>query len=525
MEKQIGNNNYGNLKAIRVSTNVRSTSYTNSQVRHTVNPPILHVDRREVQINKWVILALSASATFMTALDGSIVNIGLPSIARTFHVGVSGAIEWIIIGYLVVIAAALLTFGRLADMIGRKPIFFTGLIVFILGSMLCGLAPSLLLLILARLFQGLGAALIFSVNVAMITSTFPNKERGLALGLNSVIISLGVAAGPTIGGIITQYLTWRWIFYVNVPISILVLLAATYFYREQRLPREQQGQFDPAGAIVLALGLAALTLGLSFGQEWGWLSAGTLLSLGMGIVMLAVAVYIEMHIKHPILNLRLLMNRVFAFANISFMLCMMALFAPGFLLPFYFEQLRGFSIIQTGLLMTPLSLTLAATAPISGSIADRLGSRWLSPVGLGIACFGLVLLSQLNTHSSTGDIIWRLAVIGFGQGIFQSPNTRTMMGAAPRNAQGEASGILATGRVIGQSMSVAITGTVFAALGGATAGTLISSSGAHTLSSTNLNGLQNTFVNSFHAALLTCAAFAALGIFTALARGDEETAK
>ena len=525
MEKKVENNTYGNLEAISMSTIARPSTYSSSPASHTVNPPILHMDRSEVQANKWVILALSASATFMTALDGSIVNIGMPSIANNFHVGVSGAIEWIIIGYLVVIAAALLTFGRLADMIGRKPIFFTGLIVFVFGSMLSGLAPSLLFLVLARLVQGLGGALIFSVNVAMITSIFPNKERGLALGLNSVVISLGVATGPTLGGIITQYLTWRWIFYVNVPVSILVLLAAIYFYREQRLPREQQGQFDPIGAVVLALGLAALTLGLSFGQEWGWLSAGTLLSLGAGIVMLAVAVYIEMHIKHPILNLRLLMNRVFAFANISFMLCMMALFAPGFLLPFYFEELRGFSIIQTGLLMTPLPLTLALIAPISGTLADRLGSRWLSPIGLGMACFGLVLLSQLNVHSSTGDIIWRLAVIGFGQGIFQSPNTRTMMGAAPRNAQGEASGILATGRVIGQSMSVAITGTVFAALGGATAGTLLSSPQVHTLSSTNLNGLQNTFAGSFHAALLTCAAFAALGIFTALARGDEATGR
>ena len=528
MEKKTGNNTYGNTQAISMSTTApHAPTHAGNQASHAVNPPTLRMDGHEAQVNKWVILALSASATFMTALDGSIVNIGLPSIANTFHVGVSGAIEWIIIGYLVVIAAVLLTFGRLADMIGRKPIFFTGLIVFVLGSMLSGLAPSLLFLVLARLFQGLGGALIFSVNVAMITSSFPNKERGLALGLNSVVISLGVATGPTLGGIITQYLTWRWIFYVNVPVSILVLLAATYFYREPRTPREQQGPFDPIGAIVLALGLAALTLGLSFGQEWGWLSAGTLFSLGAGVVMLATAVYVEMHIEHPVLNLRLLTNRVFAFANISFMLCMMALFAPGFLLPFYFEELRGFPVIQTGLLMTPLPLTLAVTAPISGSIADRLGSRWLSPIGLGLACFGLVLLSQLNAHSSTGDIIWRLAVIGFGQGIFQSPNTRTMMGAAPRNAQGEASGILATGRVIGQSMSVAITGTVFAALGGATAGTLLSSphAHAHSLSPTNITGLQSTFAGSFHAALLTCAAFAALGIFTALARGDEATGK
>ncbi|WP_220195257.1 MFS transporter [Ktedonospora formicarum] len=470
--------------------------------------------------NKWVIWALAASASFMTTLDGSIVNIGLPNIARTFQVQLGGATEWIIIGYLVVIAATLLTFGRLADLIGRKRIFIAGLIVFVLGSALCGLSNTLLFLILARLFQGLGGALIFAVNVAMITSTFGPRERGLALGLNAVVVSLGVAAGPTIGGIITQYLTWRWIFYVNVPISIVVLLAGWYFYHETIQTGKKLERFDPVGAILLAIGMAALTLGLSFGQEWGWLSAETLSSLVVAVVVLTVAVYVELHIESPILSMKLITNRVFAFANISFMLCMMALFAPGFLLPFYLEELRGFSTIQTGLLLTPLPLMLAIAAPLSGSIADRLGSRWLSPIGLSIACVGLVLVSQVDTHSTVWDIAWRLAITGFGQGMFQSPNTRTMMGAAPLHAQGEASGLLATGRVVGQCLSVALTGTVFAALGGSFAGSLLSSPQAHQFSAARIGELQSTFVGAFHVALLVCALFAALGIFTALARGN-----
>jgi len=213
-------------------------------------------------------------------------------------------------------------------------------------------------------------------------------------------------------------------------------------------------------------------------------------------------------------------KRVFLFANISFMLCMMALFAPGFLMPFYFEQLRGFSTVETGLLLTPLSITFALVAPFSGALADRFGSRWLSPTGLAIACFGLFLLSQVNAQSSLFDIIWRLIIIGIGQGIFQSPNTRTIMGAAPHEKQGEASGLLATGRVIGQSLSVALIGTVFAAFGGAIAGNLLFTQ-AHTLSPAKVTTLQATFVNSFHAGLLVCAAFAAIGIFTAIARGKQ----
>src|SRR5258706_8604058 len=273
MDKERRNNKYEKFETASVNGAARALTAPVRAVHHAANPPSSHTGQLPAQMTKWLVLALAGAASFMTTLDSSIVNIGLPSIARTFHVGVSGAIEWTIIGYLVVIAALLLTFGRLADMIGRKPIFLTGLVVFILGSALSGLAPSLSLLIVARLFQGIGGALIFSVNVAMITSTFPSNERGLALGLNAVIVSLGVAAGPTIGGIITQYLTWRWIFYVNVPICMLVLLAAFYFYREHRPQREQHERFDPIGATGLAIGLAALTLGLSFGQEWGWLSA------------------------------------------------------------------------------------------------------------------------------------------------------------------------------------------------------------------------------------------------------------
>src|ERR1700724_466061 len=225
MDKELRHNKYRTFETASVNGATHALTAPIRAVHHAANPPSSKSGELQGQVNKWIVLALSAAASFMTTLDGSIVNIGLPSIARTFHVGISGATGWIIIGYLVVIAALLLTLGRLADMIGRKPIFLTGLVVFILGSALSGLAPSLLLLILARLFQGIGGALIFSVNVAMITSTFSSHERGLALGLNMAVVSLGVAAGPTFGGVITQFLSWRWIFYVNVPICLLLLLA------------------------------------------------------------------------------------------------------------------------------------------------------------------------------------------------------------------------------------------------------------------------------------------------------------
>jgi EmrB/QacA subfamily drug resistance transporter len=489
-------------------------------------PGIFHLhppdgDGRE-HANKWAVLILAASGGFMTTLDSSIVNIGLPAIARTFGVGVSGAIEWIIIGYLLVIASVLLTFGRLADMIGRKPIYLAGLVIFVLGSVFSGAAPSLTLLILARIFQGLGGALIFSVNIAMVTSVFPARERGRALGLNSVVVALGISLGPTIGGVITQYFTWRWIFYVNVPVGIVVLVASMRILTERM--HKGRGHFDLPGAALFALGLASFTLGLSFGQEWGWSSPAVIGAIVIGVVALICAVLVERKVPDPILSIKLLKNRVFASANISFMLAMLALFAPGFLLPFYFEELRGFSVVQAGLLLTPLPVTLAIMAPLSGTLADRIGSSWLSPLGLAISCLGLFFLSQIDAHSTIPDILWRLVLTGIGQGLFQAPNTRALMGAARPSEQGIASGVLATGRVIGQSLSVAIGGTIFTSFGAAAAGTLLATQGQH-LPASRVNELQQTFVSGFHAALLICAAFAAIGIFTALVRGNEAKRK
>jgi len=465
-----------------------------------------------------VVLALSGTVTFMTTLDSSIVNIGLPSIARAFGVQLSGTIEWVLISYLVVIAAVLLTFGRLADMLGRKPFFLAGLAVFTLGSALCGAAPSLGALIAARCLQGLGAAAIFSVNVAMITRSFPAAERGRALGINMILLALGVSVGPTVGGILTQALSWRWIFYVNLPIGAMVMLAAWRLLTERSHLERQH--FDLSGAALLAVGLAALTLGLSFGQEWGWGSPRFVGTMVIAVAALASAAWVERRVSAPVLDPALLRNRVFLLANLAFMICMLALFAVGFLLPFYLEELRGYDTLRAGLLLTPLPLTLAVVAPLSGALADRVGSRWLAPLGLAIACAGLLLLSGLTRASSIAYLIVCLIVTGIGQGLFQSPNVRAIMGAAPPDEQGVASSTLATVRVIGQAMSVAVAGAVFTSLGGAAAGAALAA-GQETLSVEQVQALQQTFVTSLHATFLVCAVLTALGVLIALGRGKE----
>ncbi|MEO7002909.1 MAG: DHA2 family efflux MFS transporter permease subunit [Ktedonobacterales bacterium] len=469
------------------------------------------------QANKWAVFAVIAIGVFMATLDSSIVNISLPAIGAYFNVPLNGSVEWVIISYLVVIAATLLTIGRLADMIGRKYIWLTGLIIFTLGSALSGASPSLELLIAARAFQGLGGALIMAISPAMLTGAFPTSERGRALGLNALTVALGVSAGPTLGGIITESLTWRWIFYVNVPIGILGVIFTLRVLKE-RLQRNK-GQFDPLGAVLLGVGLASLTLGLSFGQEWGWTSPRLIIALIVGVVPLVALVFVERWVKSPIVRFELLKDRVFASANLSLVLSFLALFAVSFMLPFYLEQLRDFSIIESGLLLTPLPLTIAALAPLSGALADRIGTRWLAAGGLAIACIGLVLISQLNAQSSLFDIIWRLAFTGVGQALFQSPNNSALMGAAPRGQQGVASGFLATGRVVGQSLSVALAGAVFASLGGSAAGIAltIKRQGAHVLAP--VATLESQFAHAFQVTFLVCAAICAIGIAASLVRG------
>src|SRR5207248_5773479 len=446
----------------------------NSKVLSTrKSDAISNKDDGQEHANKWAVLAILAIGIFMATLDTSIVNISLPTIAHYFGVPLNGAIEWIIIAYLVVIAGVLLTTGRLADMIGRKPIWVAGLIIFTVGSATCGASVSLGMLIAARALQGLGGAFIMAISPAMLTNAFPAHERGRALGLNAVVVALGVSTGPTLGGIITSTLSWRWIFFVNLPIGIIGLILTMRILKEKM--RWNPGKFDPAGAILLALGLVAITLGLSFGQEWGWNSPLLIGCLATGFIALILLYIVEKRVADPIINLSLLHNRVFLSATLSLVLSFLALFAVSFMLPFYLEELRGFTTVQAGLLLTPLPLTIAVIAPFSGTLADRFGTRWLAAGGLTIACFGLVLISQLNAHTPVWDIVWRLVVTGAGQAMFQSPNNSALMGAAPRNQQGTASGFLATGRVVGQSISVALAGAIFAAFGGATAGLILSS--------------------------------------------------
>lgn len=463
---------------------------------------------------KWTVLGITAIGAFMATLDASVVNISLPKISLSFHVPLSGTVEWVIIAYLLVIASLLLTLGRLSDILGRKPLWVMGVGIFTASSMLCGVAPSLGYLVAFRALQGVGAAMIMAISPAMITRAFPSTERGRALGLIGMVVAAGTSAGPAIGGVVTHALSWRWIFYINVPIGIVGIIASLRLLKERRHPGGGNQRFDPLGALLLSIGVAALLLAMSFGQELGWGSISVVGLFAATFFALAAFIIHERRVTEPIVEFTLFQNRLFTAAIVSSFLSFLALFAVVFLMPFYLEELLGLSPRDAGLLLTAVPATIALVAPVSGWLSDRIGSRVLSSLGLAVGSVGLWFLSNLTPQETTFGVVWPLVVTGFGQALFQSPNNSAILGSVPPHRLGIASGFLATVRVLGQSSSVALAGAIFTSLGGAEAGALLSQKTGHAVGM-----LQSTFIHAFHMALLTCMMIASIGVFTSLSRG------
>ena len=463
---------------------------------------------------KWTVMAMVDIGAFMATLDASIVNISLPKISLYFQVPLSGLVEWVIIAYLLVIASLLLILGRLSDMLGQKLLWVLGLAIFTVSSALCGAAPSLLALVLFRALQGIGGAMLMAIGPAMITRAFPATERGRALGLLGLVVAAGTSAGPTVGGIITEVFSWRWIFYINVPIGILGVIATLRLLTERMLPTWGRQRFDLGGAVLLTAGLCCLMLGLSFGQELGWHSLAIVGLFAAALALLGAFLINERYAQEPIVDFSLFRNHLFSAALASSFLCFLALFAVMFLMPFYLEELLALSPKEAGLIMTAVPLTISVVAPISGWLSDRFGSQVLSSLGMAVSCAGLWFLSQLTARASFWDIVWPLAVTGFGQALFQPPNSNAIMSAVPPPRLGIASSFLATVRVLGQASSVAVAGAIFTMLGGAQAGAaLVQRLGLPVAT------LEATFLHAFRLALLTCMAIAAIGVFTSLLRG------
>jgi len=412
--------------------------------------------------HKWWVLLSIGIGTFMTALDTSVVNTVLPVIGKTYQAQIA-SVEWVVTVYLLGLSALLLSFGRLGDLRGHKIIYTLGFFVFVGSSMLCGLAPNLLILVIFRMLQAVGAAMLAANSPAILTKIFPVEQRGQALGLQATMTYLGLTIGPSFGGWLASSAGWRSVFYINLPVGILAIWLSWRSIPNDTVSKPNE-QFDWQGAIVFIAGLVALLLGLNQGHNWGWGSLPILLLLGGAIYLLGLFVWIERRAMNPLVDLDLFKRRNFSLTISSAVLNYISVYSVIFLMPFFLIQGRSLSPAEAGLLLTAQPVVMAIVAPLSGIISDRRGTRIPTIVGMAILAFGLLLLSRLRAESSVMSIIIALAVVGLGTGTFISPNNSALMGSAPRHRQGIAAGILATARNFGMVLGVGISGAIFSTL-------------------------------------------------------------
>jgi EmrB/QacA subfamily drug resistance transporter len=410
---------------------------------------------------KWIAMSVVALGTFMNTLDMGAVRIALPHLEKVFQTGPDTVI-WISLIWLLVGSGLMLTLGRIADTFGRKRLHTLGLSFFSLGLGLCSIAQSLIQLIVFRLIQALGAAMTIATGNAILTASFPSKERGRALGIIGAVVGLGLLSGPVVGGFFLDLLGWRSIFYLRLPFGIISVAMSWVLLKEQLSPKREE-KFDLLGAITLFFALTCLLTAVNRGQSLGWFSPWVL-SLGVvGVLLLFFFLVAEWRAAHPVLDLSLFWSRLFSAVSASHVFFYMSTVVVTFLMPFYLIQGLSFNASKTGLLLVTIPAMALVVSPLSGRLSDKLGTLFLCASGLALVSVGLFLLSGLGTDASIGDIVLYLVIVGLGMGLFTSPNTSAIMGSVTSERLGSASAMVGTLRQLGMSVGLAIAGSVFAA--------------------------------------------------------------
>jgi EmrB/QacA subfamily drug resistance transporter len=409
---------------------------------------------------KWWTLAAVSFGLFMIMLDNTVVNVALPSIQRSLDLKIS-ELEWIVTGYALTFGALMLTGGKLADLLGRRLIFVVGLAVFTLSSLACGLAGSAEVLIAARVVQGVGAALINPSTLSIITVTFPPRQRGTAIGIWAGVSALGLAIGPLVGGLITERINWNWVFYINVPVGVLGVLAAFAFIDESRDTSLEQRP-DVPGLVTSALGLFALSYALIESNTYGWTSSRILTAFGVAAAALAVFVLLELHQRLPMLELGLFRNRGFAGANIVMLLVGLAMIGVFFYVSLYMQQVLGYSPVQAGASFLPWTLLIILLAPQAGRLSDRLGPRPLVATAMIVLAGSLFLFSRMGVHEDFWSLLPAMLLGGVGMSAAIAPTTAAAMSSVRADKAGAGSAVLNSMRQVGGSLGIAVMGSIVA---------------------------------------------------------------
>jgi len=400
--------------------------------------------------SKRSVLIVTAFAAFLTPFLGSAVNLALPSIGRDFH---ANAVElgWVISSFILSSSVFLLPIGRLADILGRKKIFFTGILLFTLSTFLLLFSWDIVSLIVFRIFQGLASAMIFGTSMAIITSVFQPGERGKAMGINVTAVYLGLSCGPIIGGLLTQYFGWKSTFAFLVPFGIISLILINRKIKTEWA--EASGEkFDWLGSIIYGIALFSFMYGFSqLPSVLGWACVTT------GFIMAVVFVIAENRIPCPVFDIRLILkNRVFAFSGLAALIHYSATNATGFFMSLYLQYLKGFDARTAGLIMISQPFAMMVLSPVAGKLSDKKNPGIIASIGMGLTAFGLILLCFVKETTPIPVIIFMLTLMGIGFGLFSSPNSNAIMSSVEKHYLGVASGILGTMRMVGQMMSMGI---------------------------------------------------------------------
>ncbi len=409
---------------------------------------------------KWWTLGAVSFGLFMIMLDNTIVNVALPSIQRDLNIGIS-ELEWVVNGYALTFAVLMLTGGKLADLFGRRLIFMVGLAIFTAASLACGLAPSAGFLIGARVVQGVGAALMNPATLSIITATFPPRQRGMAIGIWAGVSALALAIGPLVGGVITQHISWSWVFFINVPVGILAIVVARLVIQESRDTSAEQ-RLDLPGLLTSAIGLFALIYALIEANTYGWTSARILSLFAVAAMGLVAFVVLELRQRVPMLDLSLFRNPIFAGANTIMLLVALAMFGVFFYVSLYVQNILHYSPTQAGATFLPMTLCIVFLAPIAGKLTDRFGPRWLIASGMTLVAGSLVVFAQLDQTSNFWNIFPGLLIGGAGMAMAMAPTTATAMHAVPVDKAGVGSAVLNSMRQVGGSLGIAIMGAIVA---------------------------------------------------------------
>ncbi|OAT80807.1 MFS transporter [Desulfotomaculum copahuensis] len=410
---------------------------------------------------KWMVLSVVTLGALLAAIDSSIVILALPSIMIDLTTNMVTAI-WVLMGYILMNTIFLITFGRLADLFGRVRMYNLGFLVFTAGSVLCALAHTGLELVIFRLVQGVGGAMLMANGMALITEAFPPHERGRAMGINSITWALGNIIGPVLGGLILSVASWRLIFLINLPVGLAGTLWGYLALHELAKPARRE-KVDLPGVLFFSLAITALLLVLTQNMSWGWFSPPILALFALFLLSAAAFLLWEKRNPQPVINPALFQNRVFSLSTFAAVLQSLAMFSVFFLIVFYLQGIKGENPFKAALMILPMPVVQSVLGPLGGIFADRHGARLPATAGLLLQGLATYILSGLKPDSSYAVFFAGLTIMGIGGALFWSPNTSAVMGAAPRQRLGVASATLATLRQCGMVMSFALALVVAAA--------------------------------------------------------------